>query len=527
MRGASAAGWRRTCTSGICDHGEVTPRPCRTTLVHRRFGVCAIALCGGTLATRGVAQSVVLEVALILALASVVRARRSLRPAYRRPWDGLFAGLLVLLLYSVVWFVTLRGTTGHTALVVVPVLTFGSFVVASAGILLRGNGRAQAGLVDSGIVAVALALAVWAVGPGPGLAAAPLPVQLASLASVLALGVVLGCLSAVARTDAVQGPSLRYLLLAAGATTVGFGARIATTTPEEVDGAWWIATLWALALCATAAATWHPDIALIGERPTRRPGLTTAALWALGAALAVGPAVSIVQAATGRVIDGGALGVGMLVILLLVLLRIGMLVRAREDAEARLARLARRDELTGLANRRELSERLSRALDRVTAGESPAVTVMFCDLDGFKGINDAYGHRAGDAVLAIVGRRLSSALRAEDVVARFGGDEFVVVAEGDPVRVPRETLRRVTDALADPIRVAGVRHHVRASTGIVVSTSGHDATAADLLAAADAEMYSVKRAQRAGHTLARARADDDRDAALAAPPLRPTGTLDT
>lgn len=495
--------------------------------MHRRFGLCATVLVGGCLATRGVAQSVVLEVALLLALGAVLHARRTLRPAYRRPWDWLFGGLLVLLAYSVVWFVALRGTTAHPALAVVPVLTFGSFVVASTCVLLRGDGRAQAGVVDSGIVAVALALTAWTIGPGPGLEAASLPVQLASLASMLGLGVVLGCLTEIVRTDAAQGPSLRYLLLAAVATTAGFGARIATTTPDEVDGAWWVAALWALALCATAAATWHPEIALIGERPVRRPGLTPSALRALGAALAVAPAVSIAQGVTGRGISGVALGAGMLALVALVVLRIGMLVRVREDAEARLTRQARRDELTGLANRRELSERLTRALDRVTSGESPAVTVMFCDLNGFKAINDAYGHQAGDDVLAIVGKRLSAALRTDDVVARFGGDEFVVVAEGDPVRVPRETLRRVTGALANPVRVEGVHHHVSASTGIVVSSGGDDVTAAGLLAAADAAMYDVKRAQRSRTEEASVRTGGPDPAGAAEPePLQPSGTLD-
>lgn len=467
-------------------------------VVHGRFAVCALVLVGASVATRGLAQGIVLEVALLLALGSVVHARRTLRPAYGRPWTWLCVGLLTLLGYSLAWFAWLRGTTpAPPALAVLPVLTFGSFVVASTCVLLRGDGHGQAGLVDSGIVAVAVALALWAGLVGPGLATAPYAVQLASLAGVVALGLVTGCLAAVAQRADAQATSVRYLLVAAGATTAGFAARVVTTTENQVDGQWWITPLWVVAFCATAAATWHPAVVAIGERPRRPPpGFTPSTLRALGAALAVGPIVATAQSLTGRRVDGLTLGVGMLTLVLLVLLRIGMLAQAREDVQARLAGIARRDELTGLANRRGLDERLSLALDRLAVGESPGVTVIFCDLDGFKAVNDAHGHQAGDAVLAVVGQRLATTVRADDVVARFGGDEFVVVAEGDPNGVAGETGRRIAAALSRPVDVGGVCHHVTAATGTAVALPGDDVTADALIAAADAAMYRDKRAQR-------------------------------
>lgn len=462
--------------------------------MRNRFLVSTAVLVGASVPLRGLAQGVVLEAALLLALGSVVRARRALRPAYPRPWDWLRAGLLVLLAYSVVWFVWLRGTTpAGPVLAVVPVLTFGSFVVASACVLLRGDGRAQAGLVDAGIVTVAVSVVLWTCGVGPDLGAAPFPLGLASLGCVLALGVTTGCLITVARAEQGRTPAVRYLVVAAGATTVGFAARIGTTTAEQADGAWWIAPLWIVAFCATAAAAWHPTAVRIGEQHRCAvPGLSASTLGSLGAVLAVGPVASIALAVGGREVDGVALGAGMLALVALVILRIGMLARAHERSHAGLARAARRDELTGLANRRELGERLSDALDRVGLGTSAAVTVVFCDLDGFKAVNDLHGHAAGDSVLAVVGRRLARAMRAEDVVARLGGDEFVVVAEGDPTVVPHEVLRRVAAALADPVRIDGTRHHVRASTGTAVARPGDGATADRLLAAADAAMYRAK-----------------------------------
>ena len=88
-----------------------------------------------------------------------------------------------------------------------------------------------------------------------------------------------------------------------------------------------------------------------------------------------------------------------------------------------------RDPLTGLANRRLLDELLGRAIQRAKRLGTP-LSVVFLDLDTFKSVNDTYGHEAGDAVLRVTAARLQTAVRDADVVARYGGDEFIVVYEG-------------------------------------------------------------------------------------------------
>jgi diguanylate cyclase (GGDEF)-like protein len=98
------------------------------------------------------------------------------------------------------------------------------------------------------------------------------------------------------------------------------------------------------------------------------------------------------------------------------------------DLQQRIEHHALHDGLTGLPNRALLIDRLTAALSR-SARDRREVAVLFCDLDGFKRVNDTAGHAAGDAVLLEISRRLQGLLRADDTVARVGGDEFVVLVE--------------------------------------------------------------------------------------------------
>jgi diguanylate cyclase (GGDEF)-like protein len=169
--------------------------------------------------------------------------------------------------------------------------------------------------------------------------------------------------------------------------------------------------------------------------------------------------------------------------------------------ESELRHEARRDPLTGLANRALLHERLEELL---TAGVPLAV--VFCDLDHFKRINDTHGHAVGDEVLRVAGARLTRRLSAADVVARTGGDEFVVVAAGVRQEDAPALLRRIDEAFTgDPVRIGGLSLRLSCSLGLVCEPGGTPnvrrdsvATLADeLLNSADREMYAHKRS-RAG-----------------------------
>ena len=148
------------------------------------------------------------------------------------------------------------------------------------------------------------------------------------------------------------------------------------------------------------------------------------------------------------------------------------------------------DPLTGLANRVLLVDRLTQALPR-SDRHGRRLAVLYVDLDRFKMVNDTWGHGAGDEVLQVVAERLTAAVRPEDTVARFGGDEFVVLCEN--LAAPEDALRvadRILRDLTVPIEHRAGRCRLSTSIGVVLA-EGH--TAADeLIDAADQAMYGAK-----------------------------------
>ena len=168
-------------------------------------------------------------------------------------------------------------------------------------------------------------------------------------------------------------------------------------------------------------------------------------------------------------------------------------VSARVEAAQQLLHIATHDTLTGLANRRMLTERLSHALARAErTGE--AVAVLFIDLDGFKSVNDKHGHGAGDEVLRDVATRLRRIARTTDFVARLGGDEFVILLDTDVhPGSPSMLAERVFDALSAPCRFTGGEAPIGASIGVAMHPPLSN-LAADLIRRADAAMYEAKSA---------------------------------
>jgi diguanylate cyclase (GGDEF)-like protein/PAS domain S-box-containing protein len=174
----------------------------------------------------------------------------------------------------------------------------------------------------------------------------------------------------------------------------------------------------------------------------------------------------------------------------------------RKLHEDQLEHQATHDPLTGLANRKLFDELLVRAVFRAERGRR-ALAVLYMDLDGFKDVNDVFGHQAGDRVLTETARRLESVIRPGDIVARLGGDEFVVLCENLNSPDDAEKIAtRVVQAVGQPIAVAAGVATVTGSVGVAIGALGE--SAASVVARADEAMYRTKQDGKAGYRFANA-----------------------
>jgi diguanylate cyclase (GGDEF)-like protein len=167
--------------------------------------------------------------------------------------------------------------------------------------------------------------------------------------------------------------------------------------------------------------------------------------------------------------------------------------------EQRIRHDALHDALTGLPNRALLMERLSTAIERADA-EGRSLALFFLDVDNLKVLNDSLGHHAGDELLRAIGPRLRAVLRPDDMIARFGGDEFAVLCEGvgDEAHALR-VAERLVRAFAPPFEVRGEPRFCSTSVGVVVSDPEGPRGASELLSDADAALYRAKERGRGRH----------------------------
>ena len=166
-------------------------------------------------------------------------------------------------------------------------------------------------------------------------------------------------------------------------------------------------------------------------------------------------------------------------------------ISERKNHEKELSHLAKFDSLTDLPNRVLLHEKINQAMGSAKSN-TQKMALLFCDLDGFKAVNDDFGHDAGDKLLQIIAKRLASTVRSQDTVARVGGDEFVVLLDGI---LREEDIRRVAGNLirviAQPVQIGTEHVHVTASIGISIFPD-HGTDAEQLLKYADLAMYYAK-----------------------------------
>jgi diguanylate cyclase (GGDEF)-like protein len=169
----------------------------------------------------------------------------------------------------------------------------------------------------------------------------------------------------------------------------------------------------------------------------------------------------------------------------------------RRTLEMQLETYANYDTLTGLSNRRLFFRNMERII-KESSRDAHRFALLYIDLDGFKEINDTYGHDAGDMVLITVGRRLLQNISENDIVARLGGDEFAIILQGDyPITTVQQLAKQIHDVLQEPIVTQVEKYTVSASIGIAVfPESGEDMET--LMRNADFAMYDIKRNGKGG-----------------------------
>ncbi|GIE98450.1 GGDEF domain-containing protein [Paractinoplanes rishiriensis] len=449
-------------------------------------------------------QAVVFFSIIALPTAGVFVAMRLTPTMDRVAWTIAVTGLMLQAVMQLIWPRYFPDDLGHASGGIADMSIAGAhlfLLMAAVLLVMRHAARDPGGVIDAAIIGLCASAPLWEWVLQPRLAAAGAPMngQLIILLDILCLGGVFGSLIRVAATARRGRPTLLYLLLALTLTFVAITTAVLTAgSPDRGSpDRGWQAELLIAAFLAFGAAPLHPAVAYFTapDRLVRRK-LNWTNITFLGLALTVFPLLALIQLMLGRPADPLLFGVGSLVTVPLVAVRLGLLNGQRERAERVLAHHARHDELTGLLNRRAMLEEIDEALAAVHDGRLDSVALLFCDLNGFKPINDTLGHQAGDVLLQAVAKRLAEG-RADDTVGRFGGDEFVILCPGTGDADLPALRARVEQAVRIPVEIDGTLVAVDVSIGTAIADRRRPLDRDALVSAADALMYERKRASRA------------------------------
>ena len=442
----------------------------------------------------------------LLGAVGVLVGVRLNRPAIERPWYLMGAGQLLWVGGDALTSVLDRvfGITAYPS--IGDLLYLSGYPVIAWGIHLLVRGRRAradvAGMLDSATVTAGIGLLSWVVIARPAFYAShdSLSQAMVSVAYPLADILLVGGLVLLFTTPGGgRSPSLRMLLYALGLlifadSVYAAGSLYGSGTSKALDALWLASyVLWGMAAL-------HPSMRDLSKQ-TEEQELTFRRLRvaSLVVATLVAPGVLAVQYVAGWRLDVWPVVVGSVVMFVLVVGRMNFAIdqisavnRQREQLQAELAHQALHDSLTGLPNRAQAMRLLKASLSRAQrSGTSTAL--LFLDLDGFKAVNDRYGHRAGDELLCVVARRMRSEIREGDTAARLGGDEFLVVLEEVDTGSGAVTVaERLIEAISQPVVLeGGTKAKVGASIGVALGSSA-TTEPEELLHDADMAVYRAK-----------------------------------
>jgi diguanylate cyclase (GGDEF)-like protein len=438
----------------------------------------------------------------------------------RRPYPLAGWLLMVASVWMVVTAVALAATSAlrHNITLngILPtILAAAAYPVMAMGLVVLSRSAPRArpvDVVDAAMTALAAFLLLWAFAIEERIDAQALTV-LGTAAFALGILLVFSLAVRLALVGGMREPVLRLLILGvfailAAAVSVLLPI-LSTAFPRGGDIG---RVFWALFVIAVGAAGIHPALAHVRLRPNPLPEASARRIGLFAVLALVPPAVWSVELARSKTepTEGSLFIVPVCasaVFLLLLVTRVGIIARIahqratqlsvavseQQELQRQLAHLAMHDSLTGLANRRALSEQLKLSINHRRGPRPSALLLM--DLDGFKDINDTFGHPVGDELLIAVSRRLLDAAPPGAILARLGGDEFAMLLDDavsdDPARYGEELV----EAFRRSFAISGREMFLTGSIGVLPTEAFRAAaSSAEILRDADLALYAAKAA---------------------------------
>jgi diguanylate cyclase (GGDEF)-like protein len=413
------------------------------------------------------------------------------RPRPMLPWLLLGLGELIYAAADTSFYVThyIVGDPGYPALADVFYLSHYPMVVAGLVLLirLRTPGRDLPSLLDAALLAVAAGMLSWLYLLTPtAQTQVPTLVKITSLAyPMMDLAMFAVALRLILGTG--RRPAAFFLLTT---NLLAFFAADSIYVLQQLSGTYtagnFLDAIWLFGNLALGAAALHPTMSRVGDPTTvDDSGPGPARIIVLCAGALVAPATLLVEYFRGDYHNIPVIAAVCGVLFLLTIARLAVLV-------AQQRWIAITDVLTGLRTRRYFESRLISEVANARRSRTP-LAVLIADVDHFKSINDTFGHPGGDRVLVEIASRLRHGIRQEDVLSRYGGEEFAVLVRGaaadDPLVIAERLRRRVSGS---PVLV-GDQGHVEVTISVGTATYGlHGTSPGELVVAADRALYAAK-----------------------------------
>lgn len=475
----------------------------------RRGYVLAVVVLAAAwvVAPTALSRDVLYELIGLVAVAGVVLGTVVRAPRSRVAWLLTAAGVLLLVggdaMYS--WYQDVLGVNPFPSpadavyLSAYPVLAGALMVLVRS----RGAGRDLVGILDAAVVTLSLGLVAWIVVGAPIVAEQGVtPSSLLSMAYPAADVMLLGVTARLTFGRGHRPLAYRLLVASIVLLTVADGAYTLLGSTAAASSRWLDAT-WLTSYVLAGAAALHPTMVDLSEPAIQERRITGRRLAGLTLAILVAPTAELLELlnGTGRnlwavLIFSTALMAVVLSRLQLALHQAQLAVRQREQLHDRLVHQSAHDSLTKATSRAHFLDAIENRLRALDAAENP-VGLLYLDLDHFKQVNDTFGHAVGDQVLQRVVDRIRHVVRADDLVGRVGGDEFVVlVHDANSEGLLVDIATRLLKAIERRMQVGEHSLWLSASIGVARSQPGMDEPD-ELIRNADAAAYQAKSEGRA------------------------------